>query len=101
MSDKGIDEDIEVHLLFEALIRPPMTMGVTLDYFALNLMLSVIVFIGAGSLLYLLTFIPIHLVGCAVFRYDKDLFSIVFKKFAHIPNQPNKKLWGVSSYEPY
>ena len=93
--------EIDTHTLFAALTRPAMTMGVTLEYHMLNLMVTVSTFIGAGSLLYLLAFVPVHLFGCAMFRYDIDYFSIRMKGLMHLPQKANKKLWGGSSYEPF
>lgn len=94
--------DIEVHPLFLALTRPAMTMGVTLEYHLLNLMLSVISFIAMGNLLYLLTFVPVHLFGCAMFRYDVNFFAIKTKATLYTgSNRANKNLWGVGSYEPF
>lgn len=95
------DEALETSTLFGALTRPPMTMGVTLEYHTLNLMLSVISFIGLGSVFYLALFIPLHLFGWAVCSYDPQFFIILQKKLLHLPNLPNQSLWGVRSYEPF
>lgn len=95
------DEALETSPLFGALTRAPMTMGVTLEYHALNLMISVICFIGLGSLFYLGLFVPLHLFGWAVCSYDPQFFAVLQKKLLYLPNLPNHSIWGVRSYEPF
>ena len=91
---------IETHLVYGALTRPAMTAGVTFEYHALNLMVSVCAFIALGNLVYLGFFIPLHCFGWLVCRKDAAFFSIVFKRI-NLPVIPNQRLWGVRAYEPY
>lgn len=91
---------IEINTLFGALTRPAMTAGVTFEYHCMNLMMSVITFILLDNVLYGLIFFPIHLFGWIVCQYDNQFFAVAAKAFA-MPNNPNKSIWGVTSYEPY
>lgn len=92
--------ELEINPIFGALTRPAMTGGVTFEYHGLNLMVSVASFILLGNLLYGLIFIPIHVFGWMVCRYDNQFFSVAYKSF-FMPNHPNKSIWGVRAYEPY
>lgn len=85
--------------LFNALTRPAMTLGVTFEYHILNLTVSMCAFIGL-SLLYGLIFIPLHVFGWLVCRYDIHFFTICAKCYL-LPHAPNKTLWKVRAYEPF
>ena len=93
-------EQLETNPIFGALTRPAMTAGVTFEYHGLNLMVSVCAFIALGSLLYGLIFIPLHVFGWLVCRYDTHFFTLVYKRFFLLPRMPNQAFWGVRAYEP-
>jgi type IV secretion system protein VirB3 len=94
-----IDEGIYEHMVFGALARPAMTMGVTLEFFLINAMISIFALIATSNLLYALIGLPIHLVGVAISKYDPCFFSIYWK-YIDLPFASNFKLWGVKCYEP-
>lgn len=85
--------------IFNALTRPAMTLGVTFEYHIINLMVSMCVFIGFAPL-YGLIFIPLHVFGWLVCRYDIHFFAICAKCYL-LPHTPNKTLWKVRAYEPF
>ncbi|MBA2649676.1 MAG: VirB3 family type IV secretion system protein [Legionella sp.] len=85
--------------IFGALTRPAMTAGVTFEYHMLNLIVSMCVFIGVSPL-YGFIFMPLHLFGWVVCRYDVHLFAIYFKRFL-LPQVPNVPIWKVRAYEPF
>lgn len=91
---------LAIHPLFNALTRPAMSGGVTLEFHGLNLMLSVCAFIALNNLLYGLIFIPLHAFGWCVCRNDPAFFSLLSKRISHLPLMPNKPFWGVRCYEP-
>jgi type IV secretion system protein VirB3 len=95
-----MSQTLNINPIFGALTRPAMVGGVSLDYYIINLSLSVVSFIVLGSLLYGLIFIPIHFFGVLVCRYDNQFFSVASKAF-FMPAIPNKSVWGVRAYEPY
>jgi len=90
---------LAINPLFGALTRPAMTGGVTLEYHMINLMLSMCAFI-VFSPLYGLIFVPLHIFGWTVTRYDQHFFTLLFKKFA-LPAIPNQRFYGVRVYEPF
>ena len=91
---------IEINTIFGALTRPAMTAGVTFEYHCINLMVSMLLFIMLDNVLYGLIFFPIHVFGWVVCQYDNQFFSVAAKALS-MPNNPNKSLWGVKTYEPY
>lgn len=95
------ESSLEIHMLFGALTRPAMTGGVTLDYHLINIIVSMCTFIMLNNLLYLSIFIPIHLFGVAVCRYDSHFFILCSKRFFMLPRMINHSIWGVRAYEPY
>jgi type IV secretion system protein VirB3 len=91
--------DITINPLFGALTRPAMTAGVTFEYHILNLMASMSAFI-AISPLFGLIFIPLHVFGWMVCRFDTHFFTICYKRLS-LPQIPNKPIWRVRAYEPF
>lgn len=91
---------LDINPVFGALTRPAMTAGVTLEYHILNLVISMCAFIGFGNILYGLMFFPLHIFGWAVCKYDGHFFSVAYKRFFLLPQMPNRKIWGVRTYEP-
>ena len=95
LKDQGLDE----HLLFGALSRPAMTAGVTYEMFIFNAMVAIAALIVTGNLLYALLFIPFHVVGVAICKFDPWLITIFWKALS-LPICRNKSIWGVKCYEP-
>ncbi|HEO1452241.1 TPA: type IV secretion system protein VirB3 [Legionella pneumophila] len=91
--------DLEINPIYNALTRPAMTAGVTFEYHMLNLIVSMCAFIGFSPL-YGIIFIPLHVFGWLVCRYDTHFFTICAKRFL-LPQAPNTSLWRVRAYEPF
>lgn len=85
--------------VFGALARPAMAGGVTLDYHIFNLTVSMCLFI-LMSPPWILVFVPLHLFGWTVTRYDMHFFSVISKKIT-LPPMPNSNFHGVRVYEPF
>lgn len=98
MTDRN--ENIDEHLIFGALTRPAMFAGVTIEYHALNVMLSMTAFIALNPL-YGLIVIPLHAFGWIVCRDEPRFFSIAYNRLMNIPNSSNQSIWGVRCYEPF
>lgn len=96
MSDERLVEDT----LFLACTRPAMLLGVTMEALGLNMIFSSILFILAGSLLYGLVALPIHLACRLVCRHDPNQFRILFAWFETRGRHRNVGLWGGSSCTP-
>lgn len=95
-----LHDAIDEHCLFAALTRPAMTAGVSFEYHALNVMVSMALFIALNPL-YGLVFIPLHAFGWIVCREEPRFFSIAYNRLINLPNSPNKFIWGVQCYEPF
>jgi type IV secretion system protein VirB3 len=83
MGEERLTEDP----LFLACTRPAMIMGVPMEAMGVNVILSGVVFLVGGSLLYLLVAPALHLVFRAICRADHNAFR-------------NGALWGGSSVSP-
>jgi len=94
------EEPLAVSELFVGLTRPPMMFGVTLDYLGISVMSVMCAFILFSSPLYLLLYLPLHVVGSIACSIDHNIFRLFFKKLECL-NVPNKRIWGSQSYEPY
>jgi len=94
------EELLLVNPLFVGLTRPPMMFGVTMDYLGISVMVSLCGFILFSSPLYLLIYLPLHVVGVIACLIDHNIFRLMFKKLNCL-NVPNKRIWGCQSYEPY
>ena len=77
-----------------------MTMGVTHEYFILNILFSMCVFIAFNNIFYAVVWFPVHVFGVLVHRYDYFIFKILRAK-ARFIKPKSEKHWGVISYEPY
>lgn len=92
-------QELHISHLFTALTRPAMRAGVTFEYHMLNLMVSMCAFIGLSPL-YGLVFVPLHLFGWMVCRYDTHFFTLCAKRF-YLPQVANASLWRARAYEPF
>lgn len=94
------EEKLAISPLFTGLTRPPMIMGVTLDYISICFLLTIVAFIGANSPFYLLLYLPLHVFGWVACKIDVNIFRIILKRL-ECQNVPNRKIWGCQSYEPF
>lgn len=94
------DTALTINPLFGALTRPAMAAGVTYEYHLLNIMGSMCAFIGI-DMVWGLVFIPLHVFGWLICRYDLHFFTLCSKKFLNLPQLPNVRIWGVRAYEPF
>ena len=94
------DERLVEDTLFLACTRPAMLLGVTMEAFGINMIASSLLFILAGSLLYGLVAIPIHLACRLVCRHDPNQFRILFAWIGTRGRHRTASLWGGSSCAP-
>ena len=93
-------EDIAISPLFVGLTRPPMMMGVTIEYMLVAIFIPMVLFSFGQSFLYLLAFVPLYVLGWGLCRIDPNIFKILVKKMMCV-NTPNKSIWRAQCYEPY
>lgn len=96
MAEEGLAEDP----LFLACTRPAMVMGVPMEAMGVNVILSGLVFLIGGSLLYLLVAPALHMVFRAVCRADHNAFRLLFVYVDTKGRARNSALWGGSSPSP-
>ena len=92
-------EDLSISPIFVGLTRPPMIMGVTVDYLSVCFMVTISLFILTNSFKYLLAYIPLHFIGWLACQIDHNIFRLL-SKLLECQNVPNKRVWGCQSYEP-
>ena len=93
-------ETLDIDPLFLGLTRPTMVRGVTYTFFFTNMMLTMMVFVGTGSLLTLLVGVPVHLAGYALYLKDPRLFDIWWVRLTKASRVHNYAYWGTNSYSP-
>lgn len=96
MAEERLAEDP----LFLACTRPAMIMGVPMEAMGVNVILSGLVFLVGGSLLYLLVAPVLHMVFRAICRADHNAFRLLFVYVDTKGRARNAALWGGSSPSP-
>ncbi|MGK2255207.1 MAG: type IV secretion system protein VirB3 [Brevundimonas sp.] len=96
MAEERLTEDP----LFLACTRPAMVMGVPMEAMGVNVIVSGVVFLVGGSLLYLLVAPALHLVFRAICRADHNAFRLLFLYVDTKGRCRNGALWGGSSVSP-
>lgn len=86
--------------LFLACTRPAMIAGVTMEAMAINVMSSCILFLMAGSIVYGLVALPIHLICRAICRHDPNQFRLLVAWLETRGRARNGAFWGGSSPTP-
>lgn len=96
MDDEHITED----MLFLACTRPAMILGVPVEAMGLNLIITGVIFLAAGSLLYLLIGLGLHLLFRVIVKHDHNAFRVLFMWFETKGRTRNRAWWGGSSHTP-
>lgn len=93
-------EPIEINPIFLALTKPPMMLGVTVDYLMMTGMFSFILFMFTHRIALLLVFIPLYVAGWAVCYQDANQFKVLMTR-VNAGFSPLKSSIGCHSYAPY
>lgn len=94
------NEEISVHPIFAGMTRPPMFLGITLDYLMATAFLVIVCFMLSNSAKFLILYIPLHIIGWIGCKVDPNFFRVFMKKTLCL-RVPNKSVWGSQSYEPF
>ncbi len=94
------DERLIDEPLFLACTRPAMVLGVPMEAMGVNVIVSGVVFLVGGSLLYLLVAPALHLVFRAVCKADHNAFRLLFVFVDTKGRSRNGSAWGGSSPTP-
>ena len=95
-----MNSSLSISPLFTGLTRPPMLMGVTIEYLMVSIFIPMIAFGFGQSFFYLGLWFPCYIAGWVLCRLDPHIFKILGKKVRCV-NVPNKRIWGCQAYEPY
>ncbi|MBM3093777.1 type IV secretion system protein VirB3 [Ensifer sp. T173] len=88
---------VEEDTLLLACTRPIMVAGVTMEAMAINVMLT---FIVAGSIVYALVGVVLHLAFKALVKHDHNMFRVLVACIETRGRARNAVLWGGSTVTP-
>ena len=91
-----LDRDI----LFVALTRPQMLLGVPYGYAVVNAVVTTELFLVFQSLFVLPVAVVLHAVGWLACLRDPRVFSLWLVRAQRCPRVPNYRLWRCNSYRP-
>lgn len=94
------DEPLREDPLFLACTRPAMVLGVPMEAFGLNVIVTGIVFLVGGNLFFLLIAPVVHLVFQAICKTDHNAFRVLLSFVETKGRARNGGLWGGSSCTP-
>lgn len=86
--------------LFLACTRPTMIAGVTIEAMALNVILTCIIFLGAGSIFYVVIGFVFHMIFRAICKVDHNQFRVLFAWLNSKGRSRTKEYWGASTISP-
>lgn len=91
---------IEEDTLFIACTRPAMIAGVTMEAMGMNVMLTTILYLVAGSIAYALVGIVFHFVFRALIKHDHNMFRILLAWMETRGRSRTSEHWGGASISP-
>lgn len=94
------EQDVCVDVLFVAMTRPATVWGVPFSAFIIEFMGTVLIFLGVGNPVVLLSFIPIHAILYLVSSEDPGAFDSLFLWVQTFGLCLNRIFWGGASFSP-
>ncbi|NKL66584.1 type IV secretion system protein VirB3 [Rhizobium leguminosarum] len=91
---------IEEEILFLACTRPAMIAGVTMEAMGVNVMLTTILYITAGSIAYALVGVVFHFIFRALVKHDHNMFRILIAWIETRGRSRNAAYWGGATLSP-
>lgn len=91
---------IEEDTLFLACTRPAMIAGVTMEAMGVNIMLTTILYITAGSIAYALVGIVFHVIFRTLVKHDHNMFRILISWVETRGRSRNTAYWGGATLSP-
>ncbi len=88
------------HPVHRTLTRPQMFMGVTMNFFIINLMVTTIAFLILNSFWIVLVPVAMHIIGYFASLREPRIFDLWITKVSKCPRIANYKRWGCNSYAP-
>lgn len=84
--------------LFVGLTRPAMIFGVSIKFAALNMIISISLFIQSNSIMNLLVAFVIHMIGYVICFKERRFIELLLNKSSRCSQCPNKSFYGANSY---
>ncbi|MDD9900377.1 MAG: VirB3 family type IV secretion system protein [Alphaproteobacteria bacterium] len=99
------DAPVEIDPLFTGMTRPPMALGVPMEFFGLNFILfgiGMIFFLSltAKALFFSCVILPLHAAGYVATEKDPHWMRIFLTKMGRCAPIRNRKFWESNSYQP-
>lgn len=91
---------LEEDTLFIACTRPAMIAGVTMEAMGMNIMLTTILYIVAGSIAYLAVGVVFHFIFRALVKHDHNMFRILLAWVETRGRSRNSAYWGGATVSP-
>ncbi|MBY5701231.1 type IV secretion system protein VirB3 [Rhizobium leguminosarum] len=91
---------IEEDTLFLACTRPAMIAGVTMEAMGVNVMLTTILYITAGSIAYALVGVVFHFIFRTLVKHDHNAFRILISWIDTRGRSRNTAYWGGATLSP-
>jgi type IV secretion system protein VirB3 len=91
---------LEEDTLFLACTRPAMIAGVTVEAMGINVILTTLLFILAGSIAYALVGIVFHLIFKAVVKHDHNMFRVLLAWVETRGRSRNAAFWAGTTVTP-
>ncbi len=92
--------DLVRHPIYRTLTRPQMFLGVTMNFFIINMTVSTIAFLILDSFWFIPVPIIMHGIGYFASMREPRIFDLWITKVSKCPRVPNFKRWGCNSYAP-
>lgn len=92
--------DLIRHPVHRTLTRPQMFMGVTMNFFIINLMVTTIAFLVLDSFWVVPVPFIMHGIGYFASLREPRIFDLWITKVSKCPRIANYKRWGCNSYTP-
>ncbi len=99
------EDPVDINPLFIGMTRPPLTMGVPMEFFGINFILfgiGMIMFtsLTAKILFFICLSLPLHAGGYIATEKDPHWMKVWLTKLNKCPPTTNKRFWKSNSYQP-
>ena len=86
--------------VFLALTRPQMFAGVTYNWFVVNMIVCLELFLIFKSFLVIPAALAVHLAGVVLCLREPRFLDLWITRVSRCPRVKNHELWGCNSYRP-
>ena len=100
-----MEEDVDIDPLFIGMTRPPMVIGVPMEFFGISFIIfgiGMILFTALSSkiLFFICITLPMHALGYIATEKDPHWMSVWMTKMNKCPPARNRNYWRSNSYKP-